>query len=100
MSDPESDFHHAMMGVYENARQHEYFATYFKGMLDRHGGLETARRLLAKQEIQAGLMKLWELGLLDRSMEALVVQDRFAQLFTRTEIEEARRRLVELGHFD
>lgn len=91
-------FHHAMVGVYENAREHDYFATYFKGMLDRYGGLETAHRLLAKKEIQAGLMKLWELGLLDQSMEALVIQERFGPLFTPAEIQEAQRRLAELDY--
>ncbi|MGB8212009.1 MAG: hypothetical protein WCE68_00490 [Anaerolineales bacterium] len=43
-------------------------------------------------------MKLWELNLLDRSMEALVIQERFRALFTEAEIAEARRRLEELGY--
>jgi len=93
-------FHNAMVGVYENARQHEYFANYFKQMLDQHGGVETARCLLATREVQAGLMKLWELKLLDQSMEAFVIQERFQPLFTVVEIAEAHRRLEELGYFN
>lgn len=54
--------------------------------------------VFAKPGIQEGLMKLWELGLLDQSMEALVIQDRFQPLFTKAEIQEARRRLTELGY--
>ncbi len=60
---------------------------------------DPAQRLLAKQEIQAGLMKLWELNLLDHSVEALVIQEHFRPLFTEDEIQEARRRLEELGYF-
>lgn len=95
----EEQFHHTMIDVYENAKDHDYYATYFKRMIDHYGGLGTAKRLLAKSEIQEGLMKLWELGLLDQSMEALVIQERFRPLFTEAEIVEAHRRLDVLGYF-
>ncbi len=95
----EEKFHHAMIGVYENAKEHAYFATYFKRMIDQYGGVGAAKRLLAKAGIQEGLMKLWELGCLDQSTEALVIQERFRSLFSEDEIAEARRRLSELGYF-
>jgi 5-methylcytosine-specific restriction enzyme A len=98
MENLEKQFYHAMIGVYENAKDHEYFATYFKRMIDQYGGFDAAKRLLAKPGIQEGLMKLWELGCLDQSMEALVIQDRFHALFTNAEIAEAHRRLEELGY--
>ena len=47
MASLEDEFHRTMVGVYEIANDHDYFATYFKRMLDEHGGTETARRLLA-----------------------------------------------------
>lgn len=56
-----------------------------KAMSDPQLEAETARCLLEKSEIQAGLFTIWELDLLDESMEA--------------EIEEALRRLNEMGHF-
>jgi hypothetical protein len=99
MTELENQFHGAMIGIYENAKDYDYFATYFKRMLDTYQGVETAKRLLAKQEIQDGLMKLWEMKLLDQSMEALVIQERFKPLFTDAEIAEARRRLEELSYF-
>ncbi len=99
MATLEEQFHHAMIGIYENAKDHDYFATYFKRMLDTYQGVGTAKRLLVKQEIQEGLMKLWEMKLLDQSMEALVIQERFKPLFTDAEIAEALRRLEELGYF-
>ena len=95
----EDEFHRAMIGVYETAKDHEYFATYFKRMVDSYGGVEAAKRLLAARDIQAGLRRLWQLKLLDHSMEALVIQERFQPLFTDEEISEARRRLEELGYF-
>ncbi len=44
-------------------------------------------------------MRLWELKLLDHSMEATVLQERFRSLFTEVELQEARWRLEELGFF-
>ena len=99
MTELERQFHSAMISIYENAKDHDYFATYFKRMLDTYQGVETAKRLLAKQEIQEGLMKLWGMKLLDQSMEALVIQERFKPLFTVGEISEAHRRLEDLGYF-
>ena len=99
MATLEEQFHYAMIGIYENAKDHHYFATYFKRMLDEYQGVETAKRLLAKKEIQEGLMKLWEMKMLNQSMEALVIQERFKSLFTDAEVVEARRRLEELVYF-
>ena len=93
------EFHHAMVTIYEQARDYGYYATYFKQMLDQHGGVEAAKRLLAKSEVQQGLMRLWELGHLGNSVEAHVIQPKYMPLFTEAEIEEARKRLEELGYF-
>jgi len=98
MSTLEEQFHHAMIGVYENAVDHGYIPTRFKEMIDEYGGLVAAQRLLAEPVIQSGLMRLWELGCLKQSMEALVLQPRFHKLFTDEERAEASRRLVELGY--
>ena len=68
-------------------------------MLEEHGGVETAKRLLAKSEPQSGLFELWQLNLLHESMEAVVLQDKFHPLFTEAELAEAHRRLDELGYF-
>ena len=98
MNNLELHFHLTMIGVYENAKEHDYFANYFKQMIDQYRGLVAAKRLFAKPEIQEGLIKLWGLGMLNQSMEAHVIQDRFHSLFTEEEIAEARRRLDELGY--
>ena len=99
MIDPETQFRHAMIGVADFAYQHK-FGIRFRQMIEAHGAVDTARRLLATREIQTGLMRLWELESLHISMEALVVQECFCTLFTEAEIGEARRRLDELGYFE
>jgi hypothetical protein len=93
---PDDEFHHAMIGVADFANQHK-FGIRFHQMIDGFGAVETAKRLLATQEIQTGLMRLWELHSLNISMEALVIQERFRSLFCEAEIDEAHRRLDELG---
>ena len=88
-----------LRGTYESARERGYVATYFLKMLDQYGGVETARRLLAKSEPQNGLFELWRLNLLHESMEAIVLQEQYQTLFTEAELAEAHRRLDELGFF-
>lgn len=95
----QSEFHSLMQTTIEEGAKRGYYPTYFLQMLSQYGGVETAKRLLAKQEIQAGLMRLYELGLLSTSAEAYVLEERFAPLFTEEERAEAYRRLKELGYF-
>jgi hypothetical protein len=99
LTELEKQFHHAMIGVADFANQHR-FGTRFRQMIHRHGALDAAKRLLATRDTQTGLTKLWELKELGKSMEALVVQERFRPLFSEGEIAEARRRLDDMGHVD
>jgi hypothetical protein len=91
-------FDRAMHDISNASIKDGYFPAYFLQMLGRYGGVETARRLLAKNDIQSGLNRLWEEGLLDQSMEAHVIKPEFQCLFTDEEIAEAKRRLDELGY--
>jgi hypothetical protein len=95
----EAQFHEAMLEVYRVAADHGYYATRFKQLVHNRGGVGAARWLLAKEDVQEGLAKLWELDLLEHSTEAIVLQERFRPLFTEAERQEARRRLEELGYF-
>ncbi len=94
-----AQFHQAMLDVYENAKQLcHYNASRFYQMVLKHGGLETARRLLSKETSSIGLNKLWECGRLDISMEAQVLNPKFAPLFTDAERDVARNRLTQYGY--
>lgn len=97
----EAEFTQALEGTIEAAKHRGYVPTYFMQMLAQHGGVETAKRLLAKSETQEGLFELWRLDLLHESMEAVICDNpRFHELFTQKELNEAHRRLEELRYFD
>ncbi len=97
--DLEREFHDAMLGVYEQAPELGYNATRFLQMVYELGGVQAAKRLLQKHDVQSGLAWLWEHGRLDISMEALVLQEPFGSLFSAADLAEAERRLRELGYF-
>jgi len=94
-----AEFTQALEGTIEAAKRRGYVPTYFLQMLSQYGGVETAKRLLAKSEPQTGLFELWRLELLHESMEAVVLQDRFKDLFAEEELAEAHERLESLGYF-
>jgi hypothetical protein len=97
--DVRAEFERAMRGVYERAKSEaDYPASYYLRMLSELGGLETARNLLHKSSVSEGFTHLWERGRLDLTVEAAVLQPRFAALFTDEELDIARRRLADLGY--
>ncbi len=96
MTELENNFNRAMFGVYENAlHECDYRATIFRRMVIEHGGLETARRLLAAKETSTGFTELWMCGCLNLTVEAVVLKPEFAPLFSDAEREIARSRLAE-----
>lgn len=95
----EQEFERAMRSVYERARtEGGYTATYFLSMLAERGAVATARKLLHAPTVSDGFAALWERGRLDLTVEALVIDPRFAGLFTEEELEVARRRLEQFGY--
>lgn len=93
-----AEFHAAMVGVYENAKEAGYNATYFIRAVSDKGGYATARDQIGTSSPSQGFSALWELGRLDLSVEAVVLQPRFQQLLTRQELATARRRLADHGY--
>lgn len=90
----ESEFHNALLNTCRIAAEHGYDPKYLKGMLSQHGGLEAAKRLINSPAPQYGLDRLWELELLHISVEAHIVDERWASLFDDHERKEARERLI------
>jgi hypothetical protein len=82
----------------ELAERTEYRLTQYQRMLSRQSGWHTARDLLAVPEVHEELVRLGELGLLEFSLEAAVIDPQFAPLFSDDEVERARQRLVDLGY--
>jgi hypothetical protein len=91
-------FDAAMLELYETWRREvRYSANRFRKMVDRWGGVETARRLLSKPDVSSGFMKLKEAGRLDLTMEYLILQRDFTSLFSFEERGVARGRLIDHG---
>ena len=79
-------------------KEHGYNPTYFLRMVHEHGGVEAVRLLLKSANYQEGLTTLWQIGRLDASIEAAVVNPRWSSLFTDAEKAEARKRLKALNY--
>ncbi|WPC42817.1 hypothetical protein [Clostridium sp. JS66] len=94
MTDLERKFHNAMIEVYRKAdKECGYRATRFLQMLGEKGGVKTAKKLISKDGGTEGFLKLWQFGRLDLSIESLVQQDEFRELFTDEELEMCKERL-------
>ncbi len=90
----QEEFDAAMRDIYQRAlTECRYNASYFIQMVNDRGGLQTAKYLLSVDDPQSGFTRLWELGRLDLTVEALVLKPQFSSLFDRTEVQAARRRL-------
>lgn len=62
-------------------------------MVNRHGGIVAAHRLLAAKVASPGFDELAEAGFKDLSVEAVVLDERFTELFSEAERAIARGRL-------
>lgn len=95
----ETEFAERMKAVYERGRSEAgYNASYFVSMLAQYGPQETAHKLLASPAISDGFAELWERKRLDLTVEAIVVEPQFSELFSENEIELARKRLEQFGY--
>ncbi len=93
------EFGRRMVAIYNRGlKEANYNAAYFRSMLSQWGPLETARKLLAAPTVSDGFAALWERGRMDLTVEALVIDPRFAPLFTEDEVRVAKRRLEQFGY--
>lgn len=88
-----------MVHLYERAKHDAgYNPTYFVRMLSEHGGVETARRLVARDTPSGGFTQLYLKGHLDLTLAAAVLEPRFSHLFDGELLDQARRRLHQYGY--
>jgi hypothetical protein len=73
-----------------------YSPTRFMEMLNKWGGVGTAKRLVASGEIQDGIRRIVEMGHPELSMESIMLEPQFASLFSEGELQAARWRLDQL----
>jgi 5-methylcytosine-specific restriction enzyme A len=72
-----------------------YRPTQFKQMLGAQRGNATVRQLLAKGKPSDGFTRLWELGRLDLTVEALVVETKWRSLIDPILVQQAERLLTQ-----
>ena len=63
------------------AEQLKYYPNRFKGMLNADGGYETVKRILESGKPSEGFQKLWGLGRLDLTCEAIIVETKWRLYF-------------------
>jgi hypothetical protein len=98
MNEIERQWNRAMAAIYETAkRELGYPANRFLQMLSDQGGLVTAKQLLWSDRPSDGFTFLWEHHRLDLTVEAHVLHDEFAGLFTDDDRERALDRLEQYG---
>jgi hypothetical protein len=72
---------------------------FFFNMLNDRGGVATAEYLINSDTPSDGYTRLYELGRLDLTVEAVVVEEpKWHRLFSQDELAKARRRLLDYGY--
>lgn len=93
----ERAFGKAMVQIYHEAKREGYTPSYFLRMISEIGPLAAAKQLINSDSPSEGFARLYELGRLDLSVEALALQPEWRDLFTSEERKRARVRLSEHG---
>jgi hypothetical protein len=95
----EDQFHREMIDIFQNLlRDCTQRAAHFLEMVGGQGGVETAKRLLQSDDIEHGSATFWKCVRPELMFEYLVLQPKYADLFTDEEKETARNRLKEYGY--
>ena len=100
----EEKLHHEMLEMFTIAgKETGYWGRYFLRSVKKNGGLQTAKQMLSKRlenpSEKKGFLALVEAGRPDLSLENLVLQPRFRELFTSNELDEAKRRLASIHKY-
>ncbi len=97
-------FDEQMLAVYENGKRLlGYNATRFLQKIRKDGGVAAAKSWLRPKsgsKPTKGFLQLVEYGRLDISLEAIVLQQPWCELFTDAELDVARKRLERFGFFE
>ena len=76
------------MNIYHEAKAIGYTPSIFHQMIVKNGGLTAAKQLINAPKPSDGYTKLWELGRLDISVEAVVFDNaEWHPLFTKEELD-------------
>jgi len=92
----ELQFEEAIMSDVVECTRLGYYPSDFVRMVNEHGGVETARRLIADDRVPDGFGRLWEMGRLDMTLEACIRDTpKFHELFDKELIDRCDKRLTD-----
>lgn len=91
-------FDKAMIAIYNQATEFGYYPHDFRSMVEKLGGVASAKQLINKPIISQGFTRLWEEGRLDLSVEALALLPEWRTLFSADELKRSRQRLAQVGY--
>jgi hypothetical protein len=98
ISEVERQWNRVMASIYETAkRELGYNASRFIQMVSEHGGTGTARQLIWSDSPSDGFTFLWEHHRLDLTVEAHMLDEQYAALFTDDDRQRALDRLTQYG---
>ena len=89
----EEEFTARLWDACRTTRSLGYVPIIFERMLREHKGLRTAKKLIASGEIQDGFKKVVRLNRPDLTMESIMLESKFRDLFTKEELAAADWRL-------
>jgi len=95
----ELELENEMLALYKIAKNKcKYNATRFFQMFTELGGLQTAKKLINSNNPTNGFTAMWECGCLDLTIEKLVLNPKYRELFTDEELAKAKKRLIDYGY--
>lgn len=70
----------------------------FMSMIFQHGTVGAVKMLINSSKVPDGFTRLWEMRRLDLSMENIIQEAEWRDLFSDDEIKKARKRLLEYNY--
>jgi hypothetical protein len=99
MTDLEKECDRAIVKLYRTICREVYDPTMFYQMIGRQGALDAARSLLRERNYHSGFARLRLENRLDLTVEAFILRNtRYYPLFTEQMLNNARKKLDELGY--
>jgi hypothetical protein len=96
---PEQELGNEMLKLYRIAKvKCNYNATRFIQMFYELGALKTAKTLINSRIPANGFTAMWECNCLDLTIEFLVLDPKFKELFSNEELAKAKQRLIDYGY--
>lgn len=80
-------------------KQCGYRPTRFLQTISKFGGVKTAKEILRKGKVSDGFEMLQQAGLTELTMEAMIIDKKYGELFTDDEVNSCYELLCEHGYY-